>query len=627
MGPLRPLEPQLDRYVRTLQERNDRPDDWQDLGTFLAWLLRKSGFTLRLPPFHYDGPTRTVSKGRRQDGVDVIATRPGTDGATDIFLFVLKRGNFGRSDWAGEKTMGGDLEWVRSHEPAEFEQHLDPDQTCGRVVVVAVHNGGFDAEAFDGQRKTFGKRLRKDGFDFEWWDAPVLVDRALTALGDIPDDQLFPPTIRAFYGAIIDGATSTTPARIDLAAIDRLLHQRLRRPPATRRDDLERRLTELSLFMAMLAESEPGRGDALLDLLDALNRVIPACMAAVVDIDAQKSRKLAAILRDLLSVYITTGQRLADALTPIAETRRGLTLVAPSERIDWPLRTVRILRDLALAARAAGDLAAHHRAAAAKGKTTDDQNRATAAADLADDIADRCRARMTVLAAHNDGALATPITDDQLIEYAVIWRTWLDAGTPEPVRENLEAMIERWRFRRYTGMPGPGLYQSAGTPFDARDARTLADTWLGERRPPEFEEGGSTLLPVMLFIGHRLGIPIEPERIQAFGAVRVGEDERPPIHPQSWAPPEDAPERWYAQDDDDLRRAGTCRVHALSDFDRFVADFPARQPALTPSPAQAMGLEAIDLMAWVRWRTRPPLAWLLGALPDPAPDDSGPSAP
>src|SRR5690606_33955918 len=106
------LRPQIGRYIRALKERDDHPDERQDLGTFLTWLLRRYGYSIRLAPLHYEGPKRRVSKGRYQQGIDLVASCPseGENEAEDLFLFVLKPGNVGRAQWRNPEGIIGDLQ-------------------------------------------------------------------------------------------------------------------------------------------------------------------------------------------------------------------------------------------------------------------------------------------------------------------------------------------------------------------------------------------------------------------------------------------------------------------------------------------------------------------------------------
>jgi hypothetical protein len=594
------LRPQLDHYIRAFRERDDHPEERQDLGTFLTWLLRRCGYTIRLAPFHYDGPKRRVSKGRYQQGIDLVASRPseGNDDCEDLFLFVLKPGNVGRSQWRDPKNIIGDLNELKYTKPQEHERWLPQAVDLGRVNIVVVHNGEFDDEMLAGMRRNLQEDIEHFGFGFEWWSAPDLVDKTLTVLGEGPDHELFPPTVRPFYGALLDGLE--TGGEIAIDAVERLLAARF----PCEKQELLRTLTELSVFAAMMTNVPRARSQAVLPLLDMLLALIPRCAAAIVNTGGANEHGISEALADLLASFVDMGSRLAQQLEPLAEIEDGLVFPTVGEQIDWPLRTMWVLRYLALTARTANDLVLLER----DGKQ----------ASQYVGIAARCLEMSLSLAERNLGAVGTPITDDQLIEYVILWRTWLDSGRLQQTMQTAKELVTRLVLRRHLGLPGPALYQQAKTPITDADARALAEAWFGSRSEAStvFEDGGSTLLPLAIFVALRLGVALAPGTFEAFGILNVDGGRRNMVHPQSWSPPEDASRRWYSED---LRYSGISHIYEfnseLSAPEDFPERFERRQERLDPSPMQMMGFECIDAMAWVHWRTRPPLAWLLGVLP------------
>lgn len=604
------LRPQISRYVRALKERDDHPDERQDLGTFLTWLLRRSGYLIRLAPFHYEGPKRRVSKGRYQQGIDLVASRPsqGENEGEDLFLFVLKPGNVGRAQWRNPDGIIGDLQELGNTSPQEHERWLPSGVELAQVNVVVVHNGEFDDEALSDKRRNLQARFERDGFRFEWWSALELVEKTLAVVGEGSDHELFPPTVRPFYGALLDALE--TSGEIAIVAVERLLEARF--PDKGKADELHRSLTELSVFAGMMSNLPRARSQALLATLDMLLTMVPRCAAAVVAANADR-REIRDTLADLLATFVEAGDRLAQSLQPLAELDDGLSWPTIGEQIDWPLRTMRVLRDLVLTVRAASDLATVERDKAAKTKLGADRETAQATARKYDEVAKRCLELSLILAERNLGAVGTPITDDQLIEYVLLWRTWLDGGHTQQTKRAVEELITRLVVRRHLGFPGPALYQHARTPMTDADARALAETWSGN--PVEastvFEDKGSTIVPLAIFVADRLGVKIAPSTFMAFGVLTLGGRQRAAVHPQSWSPPEDASQRWY---DEDLSHSGICHIYEFSRPENFPAQFERRQNHVAPSPMQKLGLECIDAMAWVHQRTRPPLIWLLKAL-------------
>lgn len=606
--PPSPLREQLDHYVRALRERDDQPEARQDLGTFVLWLLRRLGYTIRLAPLHYQETSRKVSKGRYQGGIDLVASRPGQGDAEDLFLFVLKRGNFDRSEWKKPDGIIADLNILGDTDPENHVQWLPNDVELGRVVIVVCHNGEFEDETVAEQRRARRRHIESRGFGFEWWSAVELVDFAQRVLAEGADDQLFPPALRPYYGVLLDALATTK--RIDQDAVERLLAARL---PGTA-DELLRALTELSLFAAMLA-AQPAARDATLDLLDALRAIVTRSAAALV-VHQQTGPRFCEALADLMATFISAGGVLCELLAPLGEASDGLAIGGPGDLIDWPLRVARITRDLILAARAARDLATYHRQLALR--TTDHAAHENARHHDArfEDLNARCLACCISLTRHNMGALATPITDDLLIEYALLWRTLLDAGEQELVRQLIAELFTRWVLRRRLGYPGPALYQHARTPMRERDVRTLAEAWISGSLPPSFEDGGSTLLPVVVALAMCLDVEVDLASLQVFKVLRTESGTRGAVYPQSWIPPDDAGQRWYGEA---LSDEGVCHVHELDDPQRMVARLFELHGALPTSAMAELGFGSIDGLAWVQWRTRPPLRWLFDALPKPPP--------
>lgn len=603
-----PLREQLDHYVRALRERDDLPEERQDLGTFVMWLLRRLDYTIRLAPLHYQETSRKVSKGRYQGGIDLVASRPGDGNAEDLFLFVLKHGNFGRAEWKQPDGIIGDLNDLGDTDPTSHARWLPSDFELGRVVIVVCHNGEFDDETVAEQRRNRQRHIEERGFGFEWWSAVELVDIAQRVLGDGADDQLFPPTVRPFYGVVLDALATTK--RIDHDAIERLLAARL----PGKKPEVLRALTELSLFAAMLT-AQPAAREATLDLLDALRAIVTRSAAALVA-HQETGPRFREALTDLLATFVSAGGVLCELLAPLAEAPDGLATNGPGELIDWPLRAARITRDLTLTARISTDLVAYYRRLESRAKHDAARESARKHAARLEELHTCCLARCLSLTKHNIGGLGTPITDDLLIEYALLWRTLLDAGEQELVRQLIAELFTRWVLRRRLGYPGPALYQHARTPMRERDVRTLAEAWISGSLPPSFEDGGSTLLPVVVALAMCLDVEVDLASLQVFKVLRTESGTRGAVYPQSWIPPDDAGQRWYGEA---LSDEGVCHVHELDDPQRMVARLFELHGALPTSAMAELGFGSIDGLAWVQWRTRPPLRWLFDALPKPPP--------
>ena len=149
--------------------------------------------------------------------------------------------------------------------------------------------------------------------------------------------------------------------------------------------------------------------------------------------------------------------------------------------------------------------------------------------------------------------------------------------------------------------------------LDDEDIQMLVQAHLRGRKdaPPAFDDAGSTILSVALYVAYRAG-RTNDEWIRDFtgrsarspattarGTVRV-------IHLEAWQPPSDAADEWYAHE---LRFRGVSTHFDLGwGLEAFSARFRAFGQPLPSSPAKEWGVPVVDRMAWKRWRTPPPMA-------------------
>ena len=616
----------LDRYVRSLAEREhagSAPEHRQDLGTFVGWLLQRHGFTVLLHAYKRDGLLRVKSAGRRQFGVDIVASRPDDDGQDRIFLFVLKHGDIRASQWqpGTPGSLPHDLWLAAGGDPADHARNAPGEQRpkTERVTVVAVHNGNLDREDLKTHVDRQLEKMREQcAVETDWWDAQRLVDLALEAPADgamaalerQADAGLFPPTVQPFARLALDSLVRVKDgAHFDLDAVDRLISESLpavfaanEQPearalnPATALQ-IYRKLTELSLFAEMVRVQCDLLAEGLtLPTLDTLERVLCRAMAVLARLPDNEAAQHAKLIRDVLTAliaqYVRVAARLRDRIAPLLAFDNGLAMAAPSEQIDYPLRVLRISGYLATAGAAALD---------------------------ADDEAEASEFASTLLALweKNPAAAYGPVTDDQIIELALVWTLWLRLGRRGDVGNTAHEVHDRLVMRRRFGHPLPAAYQRARAPFrgDHQDARVLASVYFGGgNRVPGFEDGCSTILPLTAYLAHRLGSLDHDGWIAVFAPAKQTDAEgmgRPlvPVSPQAWQPPADAAQQWYLEE---IVHRGTARVFGLEEGTAALADeFEDAAVPLPASPAEDWAVPVVDRMAWKLWRTPPPMSLLI----------------
>lgn len=608
----------LDRYVRSLLEQEqsrDAPEYRQDLGTFIDWLLLRKGFRVVERTFRHDGAARRGARGERQWGADILAIKADEDGTMHGYRFVLKQGSVGSNQWRHEDGfLPHDLGLAAGRHPEDIKRY-DPNCEISRWTIVAVHNGDFRGDQIGDQRRTLVESIRRstEKVGVDWWDANRLVELALeptTAKGRLEeraDPDIFPPGIRPFARLAIDSLNHGTDGqRFDIEAVDRLIESVL--PSAQRIEPprWERCVSELGLLAAMICiESSrlPNVRGSVLPALDTMERVI--CRAAHHiaqwgnDEPTRDQRRSAELLRLLLVKYVSFARILREHLSSVLTFERGLAIASLSERVDYPIRTLRLAAYLAIACGAALDI----------------EDRAEA-----EEFADA----LFLIVSNNPGGALNPILDDQVTELAIIWDAWNRLAQSERVHKTAQRVAERLYQRNIMGIPLPAIGLPADYPLNPNVIRILVEVNY-RTSPPGFEDGGSQILPLALYLGWRKAADSEADAAFAqFALDDIENDEE--ISPkaekrqyvarhifmQSWLPPDDASLHWYSTP---LANRGTVHVYQQHNFvikksyNDFVVEFERFNRALTASSISSrLQLQSIDRIAWKRFRNPPPLA-------------------
>lgn len=627
----------LSRYIRSLTEQEqagDAPERRQDLGTFMDWLLERQGFTIHLRTFKHEGPARVKNSGKIQYGVDILASRPDSDGEPRLYRFVLKEGKFGRAEWGARDEQGSmihDLRLAADRNRRQDGWFTLEELSFKRVTVVAVHNGDLDREDLAAHVAELQETLRQQDITLEWWDAGRLVELALEHVParEVPylqqgaDASLFPPGVRPFVRGALDSMHRTEGRVFDLDAVDRLLDEVL--PPGQKVVEtgpsaqpaegsfseprfLRRLLSELALFAKMVEiESARVAQGLTLPVLETLERILCRAMEHTRRTPRERfgehRKPIEEMLQALIEHYVERAEVLLERLEPLRSVPHGLAIRSSSELVDYPLRTLRLGAHLASAG-----LALLLDAAAPQ------PERAQRFAKVLHDLWRR-----------NEGGFANPVTDDQIIELGLIWELWLRSGMRNEAIETASSLLERLRLRKVFYLPLPALYQRARVPMKDEHTQTLVETYLSplSAAPPAFEDRGSTMLPLAIYIAQKGGgirddllqTLAEPRLLSSRGKHAEERMERP-IHLQSWMPPKDAAAAWYARG---IEHSGLMQVFDVSHgVAGFVKDFLVFNQPLPRSPAEEWGFPIIDRMAWKLWRALPPMALFISLI-EPAP--------
>ena len=493
----------LTTYIRSLREQEqdkDAPESTQDLGTFICWLLERHGYKLHVRAYRHRGAMRISNRGKRQYGVDILASRLDEDGTDRIYRLVLKHGNITRANWSpgNPNSMLADLWEAAGLRPGDDSQHLLERSFAGsdRVTVVAVHNGEVRTDEigpqFESQRDQICDRC---AVELDWWDVDRLVELALApprsslglrALEEQADAALFPPAVRPFVRLSLDSmvrAPNGLGETFDIDAVDRAIEQIL--PLGGRLDpahdgsgsglstgepitvqDLYRKSSELALFAAMLqVECTRIAAGTTIPVLESIPRILCRIMDHLRRLSSAQvqgfKRKFHSLMAELIDRYIDSAQTLLDRLQPLLDTEYGLALPHDSERIDYPLRALRLASYLSLAGLACCD------------RDTDaHRGRAEIFADA-----------LSRLARRNPGGFWNPVTDDQIIEISALWMLWLQTGRHTQAAQSAARLLRRLSLRKRLGTRCQHCICARACPWQPIPCISWsAPTWTAARR-------------------------------------------------------------------------------------------------------------------------------------------------
>lgn len=599
----------FENYVRSLIEQEqarDAPEYHQDLGTFVDWLLLRRGFNVLERTFKYVGPVRIKVSGERQWGADILATKPDGDGALRGYRFVLKQGDIGQGQWKMEDGYLPEDLWLAAGRPRDDLRNHGISGPLNRWTVVAVHNGEFRTNQIGPQRESLIQRIEERYVaQVEWWDARRLVELATASLpgaadavSDSLDPGLFPPGMRPFARLALDSLVKGTAGNaFDLGAVDRLIDAVLPNATPTPFRRWKRVVSELGLFGGMVdteSRVRPEVRGSTVPALETYERILSRATHHASswgdEISSRERTQATDLLKLLLRQYLYIARRLLTHLTPLFEIERGMAAIAGGEILDYPLRAIRLVGYLAVAGHACRDLG--------------DEPGALAIG-----------AALRSLCGSNPGGALSPVLDDQVVELAILWDLWNCLGDYHIIIETAQEVARRMLLKRSLGLRLPALWMDGGLPMEDRALRLLVESQYRRGDIAGFEDGGSLILPLAIYLGWRAADPQEADGMMravspgAHTSEAADKSIRVPrtIYMQSWRPPDDAIRNWYC---DKLAHKGTSYSYRVGvTFAQFAQEFETfNRPIPGESLAEVWNLRSLDRIAWKRLRNPPPLS-------------------
>lgn len=573
----------VNRFVRSLIEREDHPERTTDLGAVVCWILEHHGYEIHQYPYKYEGVEVRVGKGRLQHGIDILAVKRDAQGVHS-YRFVLKQG--GMPSWPAGKpgSMPYDLFTAGALPVSQFETSYGIAPAS--MTLVAVHNGDRDKEKVGVLIEADLQRIRdRNDCKTEWWDAEKLTSLIMEVTDEDPttgtSTALFTPRIQPFIRLALD---SLRPERgrqgagFDYAAIDTLLVPVRESETAAR---LERRVDELGLLVALLeAETERVANGNSLPVLETIERILCAAMGRAVVVCPKIKRSLRRAFEALLKTYEVVAERLRAKLHAVAHHPTGLALPSRAEPIDYPSRLLRLSGYLAVA-----------------GLRMTQRGRPASARRMAKTLA--------LLWKNNASAAHTPLTDDQQIELLLVLELWTAAGRHPLVRRTCAKILHRLATRRALGLPLPAVRLRSPLPMPRSDIATLvgAHRHLRSARMT-FDDSASTLVPALLYLNDRLGGSFDATARQQ---LLQGP---PALSLQVWQPPTDAGNRWYTEA---IEHDGNAflMMRSAASTTPFADEFEEAAVAIDASMAERNKLAAVDRMGWKQTRTPPSMHFVV----------------
>jgi hypothetical protein len=302
------------QYVASLRERGE-------LDAMLPDLLLELGYTVISRP----------SVGTRQYGVDIAAIGPASDGERKLYLFSVKPGDLGRSDWDGSpQALRPSLDEIR-----EIYLRLRvPKEHRNRKVVKCLCVGGDVVEAVQDNVAGYVEQHTSDVLAFEQWNGDVIA--GLLVKGILKENLLTPELRTSFQKSV---------AMVDEPEICfahfRALVTQLCKPHATAKLRLSAaRQIYLCLWVVFVWARDAGNVEGAYQASELAVLHVWKLLIGDLDKPNKGSREAAQTFQELVAVQrLIADELIAGKILPHAEKQHALSMaVGSSSPVDVNLK-------------------------------------------------------------------------------------------------------------------------------------------------------------------------------------------------------------------------------------------------------------------------------------------------
>jgi len=524
-------------YLAHIKERDE-------LDAILPDLLRAMGFQI----------VKLAFRGEVEHGVDIAAIKKEDDDWV-LYLIQVKPGNIDQKNWdAGPNSIRATLNNLLD---VPFEDLTQPQLQRARKQVILAHNGTLREnirERFNGYvRNEFQPRM-----PFERWDLDYLADKFHKYL---MNERILPN--KEHQRLLKRTLVFLDVPDYDLDDFKQLVRAVLPNVKRLTKRHRDRTFGFVRLILAMIVQQcQQPDFDNLSPAVVAHEYALLAIWEWIYQKDFFQKKVLEEFGNTFLK-YLHVLSAWAWKVAPAVNTTAGLSLNAPFERVEYPLRTFEVIGNLGLLATiwlSMGD------------NSVAKQNQ-------------QASIQLLINAIKNNPSRHRPLLDNHSIDIFLGMWPLLLAGRAEFVREWLKDILEHLAIRKNIFDRLPELYNNIDLVVEYEAT--------GER-PVGYVDSSSTLIYMLFEFCLLLNDQdLYSTYLPQFDGVDF----------QLWYPPENVEEILYYQE---VQTGDTETIQKLpSDFDEFRLDVQARHMKFDKADLSPIkfGFQIVLLLACKHFRT------------------------